>query len=213
MLYKDLIDYEPKPVLFIEDEATMDILRNPLYTPILSILRHGIKTLKEIKDEYKNHTKKTEIPSDKSLYRHLKQLKDAGLIAEAGRRVYTEQTLTEKLFSRTAYFFYSRPSDLEKRNREQHQRQAELLAKLFKITLNIPQPPSEGMLKITDRIKLSSINSHDDLFKNHVEELVKLFENVTATDLQAVVEMYWIIKLMLGKSEFDEDFKKYLKVT
>ena len=211
MSYKDLINYEPKPVLFVEDENIKEILENPLYRPILSILRHGIKTLKEIKEEYKNHTKRAEIPSDKSLYRHLKQLKDAGLIAEAGRRVYTEQTLTEKLFSRTAYFFYLRQSDINMSNSEQHQKQAELLAKLFKLSLDIPLPPSEGILKIMDKVRLSGRKSHDDLFENHVEELVKLFDNVVATDLQAVVEFYWIIKLMLEKPDFDEDFKKYLK--
>ncbi len=211
MVYQDLTDYKPKPVIFVEEEKDIDILFNPLYRPIITILRQGPKTLKEIKEEYKKHTDKKEIPSDKSLYRHLSQLKDAGLIAEAGRRVYTEQTLTEKLFSRTAIFFYARPSSDNEKNKEQYKNQAEILSKIFKLSFDIPQPSVDGILKITNRIRLSNRRSHDELFENHVDELVKIFEGVSSDDLRSVVDQYWIIRLLLEKSEFDDDLKKYLK--
>lgn len=208
MEHTDLLDYEPKPLIIFEDENTLTLLRNPLYIPIVSILRNGPKTLKEIKEEYKKQTDK--IPADKSLYRHLKILKDAGIITEAGRRVYTNQTLTEKLFGRTAYFFYTRPNRENATSSEMLEKHSTLLSKIFQLSIEGSKPTPKGLLEIINKINLSSQKSHDELFGDHAEELVEIFEGVSTEDLRRVIDYYWIIRLLLEKSDFDGDFKKYL---
>ena len=134
MSYQDITDFKPETVKFLSDPSVLETTRNPLYTPILSILRGGIKTLKEIKEEYKKHSYKKEIPADKSLYRHLKHLKEKGLIAEVGKRVYTDQAMTEKLFGRTAIFFYLRDDEKFDIQSKSNIKRAELLGNIFERT-------------------------------------------------------------------------------
>ena len=104
MSYRDIVEFEQESVKFIEDEKAIKMLRNELYKPLLLILREGVKTVQEIEEEYKKHSKK--IPNIKSLYRHIKALTDVGLITEAGVRSYKKSTEDKKLYSRTAKFFY-----------------------------------------------------------------------------------------------------------
>ena len=213
MDYQDLVDYKPKPVLLFEDEEAISILQNSLYHPILQILRGGYKTLKEIKEEYKKNSQKGSIPSDKSLYRHLKQLKEAGLIIEAGKRVYKNQTMTEKLFGRTATFFYLRESESMDTNLDVLIPQAEFLSELFKLILDIPKPNTDCMIKILQRIKSINRESYDILFKQYANKIVNILGDVSFDELQRVVDTFWIIKLLLEKSEFDKDFKNCFKTS
>ena len=159
MSYKDYKDYERKPVKVFEDEKLLTIFQNELYGPILEILREGPMTLEEIKKEYPKYSKKTESPPDKTLYRHLKTLKDAGMVVVAGRRVYEKQTLTQKLFCRTADLFYYRPKEISSEEKERTVRYAELLSKVFQATLNSTKPTPEGLLKILEKIRFPTSNS------------------------------------------------------
>ena len=213
MSYQDLTNFEPETVIFIKNESILEITRNPLYIPIISILRGGFKTLKEIKEEYKKHSHKKEIPSDKSLYRHLKILKEAGLIAEVGKRVYTDQAMTEKLFGRTAIFFYLRDDEKFDIHSETNKSRAKLLSNIFKLTSNIPQPSIECVLKIMQKIRDNYRDSHTFLFEEHIEEIAGLLGEVPLEDLRSVVETYCYINLLQHKSEFEKDLKECLKIS
>lgn len=210
--YQDITDYKPEIVKFFKDPSIIEISRNPLYTPILSILRGGIKTLKEIKEEYKEHSFKKEIPSDKSLYRHLKHLKEMGLIAEVGKRVYTEQIMTEKLFGRTAIFFYLRDDDEEFdiQSRE-NKRRAEILSKVFEQTLDISQPSVDCILRIMQKISDIYTESHAFLFEEHIEKIAKLLGGIHLEDLRSVVQIFVYIKILQNASKFEKDLKECSK--
>ncbi|GAG95343.1 unnamed protein product, partial [marine sediment metagenome] len=126
MKTQDLIDpnFKQKPVVLIKEEAKMQIMANPIYFPILMSLRDGYKTIKEIEEEYnkfivkdlkkqgiKDRKKIKEMVdkkkrSDKSLYRYIQHLIDADFVVLVGKRIAMEKSMTEKIFARTAKFFF-----------------------------------------------------------------------------------------------------------
>ena len=126
MKTQDLIDpnFKQKPVVLIKEEAQMQIMANPIYFPILMSLRDGYKTIKEIEEEYnkfivkdlkkqgiKDRKKIKEMVekkkrSDKSLYRYIQHLIDADFVVLVGKRIAMEKSITEKIFARTAKFFF-----------------------------------------------------------------------------------------------------------
>lgn len=211
MKYQDIVNFEPETVKLFKDPKIFETSRNPLYTPILSVLRGGIKTLKEIKEEYLKHSYKEEIPSDKSLYRHLKQLKEMGLVAEVGKRVYTDQAMTEKLFGRTAVFFYLKEEEEFDKQSKTNKNRAKVLSKIFEQTLNIPQPSEECILRIMQKISNIYNDSHTFLFEEHVEKISELLGETPLEDLRYVVQIYVYINLLQNKSKFEKDLKECAK--
>ena len=50
--YRDLVDYQPVILKVIDDKNTLDILSDPNIYAVLSVLRNGPMTVKEIEAEY-----------------------------------------------------------------------------------------------------------------------------------------------------------------
>ena len=121
MDYRDIITFEQQPVLIIGNEEKIDykdaktgekksvlkasLLGDPLYSPILTALKKGPLTVRELEKAYEKLA--NEPKSDKTLYRYLKFLEKAGLVAPAGQRVTVGKTATEALYARTAKLFYA----------------------------------------------------------------------------------------------------------
>ena len=106
--FKDIITYEPLGLKIVDDEKGLQTLKDPNLYPIVAILREKPMTVKEIEIAYSEEAKKHdthEPKSDKTIYRYLKTLEDAGLVTPAGQRVVIGKTATETLFSRTAHIF------------------------------------------------------------------------------------------------------------
>ena len=142
----------------------------------------------------------------------MKYLKEAGLIAEVGKRVYTKQAMTEKLFGRTAIFFYLRDNERFDRNLEKNKKRAQLLSELFKLVLGIPQPSIECILNIMQKLTESSRHGHAILFEEHAEGVAKLLGEISLEDLRSVVETYVLINLLQNKSKFKKELKECLKI-
>ena len=126
MKTQDVIDpdFKQKPVMLIKEESKLQVMGNPVYYPIFMSLRDGYKTVKEIEQDYTKYTKKEakkkgaktkkEIEefvkknkrSGKSLYRYIQHLVEADFVVPVGKRVALEKPMTEKLFARTAKFFF-----------------------------------------------------------------------------------------------------------
>ncbi|MDH5403362.1 MAG: hypothetical protein OEZ01_02230 [Candidatus Heimdallarchaeota archaeon] len=102
--YKDILTFEPVLFKVIEEEEVQKLIRDPLYAPLIMILRDGPMTVREIEARYNEEADKER--SDKSIYRYLKTLEKAEIVIPAGQRVILGKTASETLFSRTALAFY-----------------------------------------------------------------------------------------------------------
>ena len=104
----DAITFTPERIKIIRDKDVIKTLYDPNHGPIIRALRKGPMTVRELEEAYKQEAKTKEdleAKTDKTIYRYLKELKDASLVVEAGKRVKIGKTATESLFSRTAEAF------------------------------------------------------------------------------------------------------------
>lgn len=104
----DAITFTPERIKIIRDKDEIKTLYDPNHGPIIRALRKGPMTVRELEEAYKKEAKTKEdieAKTDKTIYRYLKELKDANLVVEAGKRVKIGKTATESLFSRTAEAF------------------------------------------------------------------------------------------------------------
>ena len=213
MSYQDLLTFKPESVKFIEEEKSILLLSNPLYRPILIILREGPKSLKEIKEVYSKYSDREEPPPDKTLYRHLKTLKDAQLVTDAGKRVSLEQDspITEKLFSRTAKFFYLIGKHKEVTDKKKITKRAKIISKILSFSDNINVKSIEDLSDFLNKLHSSEITISNKLFEEFADELADSAGNLPFDELEHLLEDYITIKILLEKDSYEKQLKEIFK--
>ena len=220
MSSRDIIDFNQASVKFIKDDETIKSLTNPIYRPILLILREGIKTAEEIeeelrsKDKYKDISGKT--PSLKTIYRHLKALSDVDLVIQAGVRIIDRKEeekppVTQKLFARTAKFFYLDSKSKKTSEPKNIQKRVKIITELFALTQKLDKSANEKLKDILTEIYSKTTKESDKLFKEFPEELAEIAGNLPLDELQLLLEDYMILKIIQQSSEFEKRLKEILK--
>jgi len=219
MKTQDVIDpdFQQKPVILIKDEEKIPFMSNPTYYPILMSLREGYKTVKEIEEDYTKYIikdlKKQGIEdekkikeivnkkkrSDKSLYRYLQHLIDAGFVALAGKRIAMEKSMTEKLFARTAKFFFIE-SYYEKKVCS-NQNCIESLAQLLGLVYNVSLPNKNDIKQFISLMNVSSKKITSILLDEKSEEFVKKVDKLSLNEVTAVIQTLSIIDLVTGSKK------------
>jgi len=210
MSYQDIIEEKQVSVLNLDYDDKVKKLYNPLYMPIIKILREGYRTFKEIKAEYTKYS--STVPPDKTLYRHLNSLKEAGLIFEIGKRVYKGKSMTEKLFARTAKFFRTTDKPKGKEQADRIKKQAILLSKFFALTKDIRKDSTECIEAFLTNQNSRNLEVIDELFTKFPDEVAKIAGNLPHDDLQAVVEEYVHISIILNFPGIRDELKKCLGI-
>ena len=222
--YTDVLDkdFKPKPVVLISDEVKLKIMSKPTSFPILMSLRDGYKTVKEIEDYYKKYLEKQakkkgmskkEIKkfvkegdrSDKSFYRYVQELIKAGFIVTIGKRVALDKPMTEKLFARTADFFfvekfYEKTSCTEPQCVESLANLAGLAYDVPPIDLKIITDFSRTFIESTKRIT-------ENLFGEKSAKFVDIVAGLNLEEVMTVIQMLSPIELISSREEYSELLK------
>ncbi|MHA1955059.1 MAG: hypothetical protein ACXAAM_08205 [Candidatus Heimdallarchaeaceae archaeon] len=217
MNQRDIIDFDQISVKFIEDEEAIKFLHNPIYRPVLRILREGIKTAEEIveelgtKDEYKNISGKT--PSLKTIYRHLNDLTSVDLIIQAGVRIIDRKDedkppVTQKLFARTAKFFYIADKTKQSLEPKKLEKRATILAKLFALTHKVDKSSVEKLKELITELHSFEVEESKNLFGQFPDELAEIAGDLPLEELQHILEDYIILKLLLRSSSYEKQLKE-----
>ena len=225
MKIQDVIDpnFKQKPVVLIKEEDKLKLMSNPNYYPILVSLREGFKTVKEIEEDYiefiKKDLKKQGITeeqkikeivdkkkrSDKSLYRYIQHLIDVDLVALVGKRISMEKSMTEKLFARTAKFFFI--ESYYKKMICANQNCIESLTQLLEVIYDIPQLDNAVLKQFINSMKKSSKKITSILFSEKSDEFVQMVDNLSMDEVTAVLQTLSIIDLVANSKEYAELLK------
>jgi hypothetical protein len=216
MSHRDIVDYNQVSVKFVEDEESIKSLTNPMYRPILLMLREGVKTAEEIEEEFKTKEEYREVsgktPSLKTIYRHLKALTNAELVIQAGVRILDrtgedKPPVTQKLFGRTAKFFYLSDKSKKVMEAKKLERRAEILTKLLKLTHKVDKVSVTKIKKLLSKFYTFELEESERLFKQYPEELAEIAGDLPLNDLQYVLEDYLVMKL-LGNTDILNELKE-----
>lgn len=169
-----IISFKPIFMKFIKDEKTLKLVKDKNHFPILKLLKKEPMTVKELEEEYELLTEKKK--SNKTIYRYLKTLEEAGLVVPAGNLVTTGKTATETIYARTAMGFYMKGSDHCFWDTEKADRIVENVGFLL-------EPLFEG--KKADMKKLAIImENQSDCSEMGLEDLVKEVEDKNIHTMQ-----------------------------
>jgi Mn-dependent DtxR family transcriptional regulator len=153
--YKDAITYVQPIIQEIDDPETIDVLENPNYMSVLSILRSGAQTVSEIREALVEEKLEK---STKTVYRYLKKLEDKKLVVQSGKRVYLtpdKKHKTQTLFMRSAKIFFPikgwNEKGLKKEHHEMHEVLGRILEKKLKISLSSPDCLRKVLSKLFER--------------------------------------------------------------
>ena len=128
MEFRDFLDAEFKPngIKTVRDPKIIEYFEDENYSIILNVLREKPMTVKELTKRYNEYVTekgtKQRLPqqrilenlrTDKTMYRYIKELTKAKIIAPAGQRMVIGKTATEVLYARTAKIFYVNREPIE----------------------------------------------------------------------------------------------------
>ncbi|MFW9916037.1 MAG: hypothetical protein ACFFGZ_10560 [Candidatus Thorarchaeota archaeon] len=177
----DILEYYPSLIKVI-DSKTMRILSDPKYSPLTLALMKGPMTIKELEKAY-NAIAETP-KSDKTLYRYLRTLTEAGLVANAGQRVIIGKRATEILYSRTARMFYT----TEEEQCEWDEAEKKVIFQLLKEVLGEETPPKKDLERILTRFNRSRENTIAKIGElTESDELSRLIEDIEWHDTTCLV--------------------------
>lgn len=210
--------YKEEPIILIREESKLKIMSNPIYFPILMSLREGPKTVKEIEEDYlefavkeakKQGIKdKSEIKeyvakkkrSDKSLYRYIQHLIELDFVDVYGKRI--SKPMTEKLFARTAKFFFV--EDYYEKMVCEDSKCIESMSKVLSLIYNVPKPDEKHVAKFTSIMKKSFENVTQILFKEKPEEFVQQVENLSLSEVTDVIQTLSMIDLVKNSEKYSK---------
>ena len=222
--YTDVLDkdFNPKPVVLISDEVKLKIMSKPTSFPILMSLREGYKTVKEIEDFYKSYLEKQAKKkgmskkdikqyvkegdrSDKSFYRYVQELIKAGFIVTIGKRVALDKPMTEKLFARTADFFFVEKF-YEKTSCTEPQC-VESLAKLIGLVYDVPAIDEKIISDFSQLFIESSKRITESLFGEKSSKFVDMVDGLNLEEVMTVIQMLSLVELVSSREEYSELLK------
>ncbi|NHJ85930.1 MAG: winged helix-turn-helix transcriptional regulator [Asgard group archaeon] len=209
MLYKDIITNNQKVVQVFTGEEIEKILEDDNHRQILQFLFRGPLTVEELELAYKQSGI---IKSDKSIYRYLGRLKKAGLVIEAGKRIFSEnenQIKTQTLFSRVAKIIYSPVRGIT-RQTELETKSLEILNIILQEKLGFKSQAEPNCLKNNTKLITRKKNEALSNFFNETknERLLSLVEEFDIHELYPVLDLAgWIILY----EEHPEIVKEFIK--
>ena len=207
MQVQDVVTYQQKITHNITDKEVAQYFYDKDYGILLTFLRTGPKTIKEIEEEY---TEKGNEKSDKTIYRYIKTLEEAGLVVEGGKRIYTDEQHKNKslsIYVRTAKVFIDQTEEMQAK--DEKKKKAKDTYQTYKILLDYLDEDKtftvECVEEILNRIYQEGQDRVSELIEKADDKLFELLKDHTFSDINDIMlNLAWIIMI------YKEDFKKIL---
>ena len=227
--FRDVINYQEEGVLVIKDPKRTKMVRDDNYYSVLWALREGPLTVKEISKRYKRYVNlKVEkmnlvgeerdkkiaemCRSDKTIYRYIKDLLEAGLVAKAGQRVVLGKTITENLFSRTARVYLIEDTKEGWWKSDESINILERSARILSLVKHIPPPSLDCLAEIMDEIYSVNNSTIIEWMEEHHDEITPIFLEGSFKDNDKVLAVLKTMSLLLNAEYFEKKTKKCLQI-
>ncbi|MBK5113804.1 MAG: hypothetical protein KGD59_07825 [Candidatus Heimdallarchaeota archaeon] len=184
MAFRDIITNQQKVVQVFTGEEIEELLTEKNHRQVLHFLFKGPLTVEELEIAFEQSGNDK---SDKSIYRYLGKLKRAGLVIEAGKRIFTDQTnqiKTQTLFARVAKIIFA-PVRFYEQQETIERRSLELVNEILKERLAISGSADLDCLK----------GKMDVIYKQRNQTMKEFFENVDSDRIHNLIQDFEIHEL------------------
>jgi TATA-box binding protein (TBP) (component of TFIID and TFIIIB) len=218
---KDVIFHHQALFVEITDEETVKLFQNKNLMSILSLLREEKHlTFREIeirlddkyrkefegkKDEYKSK-------SSKSIYRYLKDLENANLIVQSGKRVKSvtgKKIKSETLYSRTAKIFFPKSAmkpdfDKDKYCDSKFDQAIEIFLSRF---LNKELKSSEALHDVLHNLEVAQVEHAISNIKNADEEFANIVSQLEWKHVNSFIKTIGLLALFCDDKDWSAELQ------
>ncbi len=149
--------------------------------------------------------------SDKTIYRYIKELTDAGLIVESGKRVIFGQTASESLYSRSAKMFLLRQHSDDTWKCEECKKTLSKVSKLIGLSMKIDPPDVDCLSTLMSSIDMFHEDEQIRLFEQYEDEVKEVIKECSFKESNKILELFKILYLLINVEEFNNEIKACLK--
>lgn len=164
--------------------------------------------IKLIKTRIKEYKLSKEQKSEKTIYRYVKDLTQAGLIVPAGQRVITGKTATETLYTRKARIFIIRQHSDDTWRCDECKSTLSKVSKMLALSMGIKEPKVENLAKLMSNIDMYHEDEQIRLFEQYDDEIKEMIKDCSFTETNRVLETFKTIYLLLKVDEFKDEIKQ-----
>lgn len=197
---QDNIGYREKPFVVLTDPKATKCLYDKTTKPVLDLLKEKPMTRYDLEIELNK--------SQKTIYRYLKKLEEAGLIVKGGKRIINEkgEYKVYTLFSRTAKIYYDNYStkfvdeELKIETKAEHRNKimslvAKLLGQLYE-----NQKGDIGMLwTLYKDIEIKKLEYIERLMSSADDEMLDFISTLTTLEVAFIIDMIGIFAILREK--------------
>ena len=184
MAFRDIITNQQKVVQVFTGEEIEELLSERNHRQVLHFLFKGPLTVEELEIAFE---KSGNEKSDKSIYRYLGKLKRAGLVIEAGKRIFSDQAnqiKTQTLFARVSKIIFA-PVKFYEQQEKIEKRSLELVNEILKERLGYNDSADLDCLK----------GKMDIIYKQRNQIMKEFFENVNSDKILTLIQDFEIHEL------------------
>ena len=224
MSSQNFIEFEPAALKVISDEKIIKMLSDPVYEPIIVVLREGPLTVNELTKRYNAFVDKRgsnlglspkvlekEKKSEMTIYRYLKDLKRVNIVIEAGRCIEPGKKSTKAIYSRTARMFTPKLSLEDLKDSEKIDRHIEILSDLI-IMYKADQKLSKSCLRaLLRKVVLFSDKEATSIFEKHSDKISALTKDQSFNEMGKILDNLGNLILMLNTHLFEDEMKQCFK--
>jgi Fe2+ or Zn2+ uptake regulation protein len=207
--FQDAVAYSQKLMKEITDEGTIQLFKDKNLSRVIEFLRthKGAMTVPELEASFK---KIDEEKSDKTIYRYLKKLEDAGLVIQAGKRVFASETKvkTQTLYMRSAKVFYIVKPEDEEETCPEEKKMIEALGISIGKKMNLRLKSVECLEKFLKRFKAQYSSYPREIIKNAEDEIIHLLEDLDFEYSKSLIEMISLLALLDDRIEWQQELIK-----
>ncbi len=178
---------------------------------ILSAEKLSETDKKMIKKRTYSHKMESAQKSDKTIYRYIKELTDAGIVVESGKRVIFGQTATESLYSRSAKMFLLRQQSDDTWKCEECKKTLSKVAKLIGLSMKIDPPDGDCLANLMSSIDMYYEDEQIRLFEQYEDEVKEVIKDCSFKESNKILEIFKTLYLMINVEEFKDEIKACLK--
>ncbi|NHJ46966.1 MAG: hypothetical protein FK733_04180 [Asgard group archaeon] len=205
MKVQDVITYNQKITSNITDKEVAKFFYDKDYGLLLKFLRTGPKTIKDIEEAYRLDDNEK---SDKTIYRYIKDLSDAGLVVEAGQRIFTDDEHRNKsvnIYMRTAKVFHDNSGAMKGESEIEKTKEKKGYYRAYKILLDLLEEDKDFtedcIEEIIDKIYLEGHEIASQLIEKSGDEVFELLADYDFSEVsEFLLNLAWLI--MIYKKNF-----------
>jgi len=162
------------------------------------------KLIRDVLLLYKlDHHKK----SDKTIYRYINELTQAGLLIKAGQRVITGKTATETLYARKAKIYLLRQQSHDTWQCDECKSTLEKVGALIGLSQKIDQPSVDSLAKLMTKIDMFHEDEQIRLFEQNEKKVLEIIKDCTFKETSHILETFKLIFLLMNSQEFKEELE------